>query len=274
MIAAMQVDFAPTAVDYARHRVGFPDSLFDRLASLGAGTAGQGVVDVGTGTGDLARGFASRGCRVIGVDRAPALLDQARALAQVANLTIDFRVATAEDTGLPDASADVVSAGQCWHWFDRPAAMREAGRILRRDGLIVIAHFDWLPLPGNMVEATERIIKAHNWTWRGGGGNGIHPNWLRELGEAGYRDLTSFSYDVDVTYGPEGWRGRVRASAGVAASLPPSRVEAVDRAVAAMLATRYPAEELVVPHRVFTVLGRRPGTPIVTIRPRPRWRRW
>jgi len=212
MVQRMRVDFAATASDYAHHRAGFPDSFFVRLAAMGIGRDGQTVVDLGTGTGDVARGFAARGGRVIGIDRARELMEQARLLDETAGVRVDYRVALAEATGLPSGCADVVSAGQCWQWFDRPAAMREATRLLRRDGRLVLAHFDWIPLAGNVVEATERIIKSYNWLWRLDGGNGMHPRWLRELAEAGYRDLESFSYDVDVPYTPEALRGRVRAS--------------------------------------------------------------
>jgi SAM-dependent methyltransferase len=271
----MRVDFAATAEDYARHRDGFPDSLYDRLLSgFAIGRMGQAVVDVGTGTGALARGFALRGCRVVGVDHAAPLLEQARTLDREAGVAIDYRVATAERTGLPDACADVVSAAQCWHWFDRPLAMCEAARLLRRDGRLAIVHFDWLPLAGNVVEATERLIRSYNWTWRLGGGNGMHPRWLGELAEGGFGDLETFSYDVEVRYSPESWRGRVRASAGVGASMSARRVAAFDRALDRLLATRFPEEALVVPHRLFAVIARRPADgPMPSARRRWRWMR-
>ncbi|MCB0062524.1 MAG: class I SAM-dependent methyltransferase, partial [Caldilineaceae bacterium] len=180
------VNFGLTASDYGKHRAGFPPSLFERLAPYGIGEPGQQVVDLGTGTGTLARGFASRGCDVIGIDPAAAMLAEARRLADAVALTIDFRLGKAEATGLPAQSADVVSAGQCWHWFDRPAAAAEVARILRPSGKVVIAHFDWLPLAGNVVAATEALIEEHNPAWHLGGGTGIYPQWLRDLGEAGF----------------------------------------------------------------------------------------
>ncbi len=76
----MKPDFGRTAADYARHRAGFPASLFERLCGLGIGLEGQDVVDLGTGTGTLGRGFARRGCRVIGIDPAAEMLEQAKAL--------------------------------------------------------------------------------------------------------------------------------------------------------------------------------------------------
>lgn len=42
----MRPDFGATAQDYARHRAGFPDSLFDRLSAFGLGKRGQSVVDL------------------------------------------------------------------------------------------------------------------------------------------------------------------------------------------------------------------------------------
>jgi len=75
----MNPDFGATSKDYARHRAGFPDSLFERLATFGIGLPGQRIVDLGTGTGTLARGFARRGCRVIGIDISEAMLQAARA---------------------------------------------------------------------------------------------------------------------------------------------------------------------------------------------------
>ena len=70
----MKPNFGATAQDYARYRAGFPDSLFDRLVKYGIGLAGQNILDLGTGTGSLARGFARRGCKVIGLDPAEPLL--------------------------------------------------------------------------------------------------------------------------------------------------------------------------------------------------------
>ena len=76
----MTVDFGRTATDYAAYRAEFPDEFFARLASLHLGIAGQRVVDMGTGTGAVARGFARGGCVVTGLDPAGAMLDQARRL--------------------------------------------------------------------------------------------------------------------------------------------------------------------------------------------------
>lgn len=251
-------NFGNAATEYRSFRAGFPDSIFDRLATFGVGLSGQVVVDLGTGTGTLARGFARRGCHAFGVDVDFRMVVQARELDRREGVGVTYVVAKAESTGLDRDMADVVVAGQCWHWFDRAKAANEVVRLLKPGGRLVIAHFDWLPLAGNVVEATEKLIMEHNPKWRMNGGAGVHPQWFPGLSEAGFRAIESFSYDVDVPYTPEAWRGRIRASAGITA-FDRSAVEDFDNDLATLLAKRFPASTLAVEHRVFAIVAQGPG---------------
>jgi len=253
----MATNFGAAAEDFARFRAGFPDSIFDRLAALGIGASGETIVDVGTGTGTLARGFALRGARVIGIDPDGRLLDQARRLDVAAGATVEYKIGSAEAIPLPDDVADVVSAGQCWHWFDGPKAAAEFSRITKPGGNVVVAYFSWIPFSGNVVEATERLIMKHNRNWNFGGGNGFDLGSLPHLQAAGFSRVETFSYDLDVPYTPEGWRGRIRASAGVGASLAPAEVEAFDAELAQILEGSFPGALLKIPHRVFTIVATR-----------------
>ncbi|MBM3395213.1 MAG: class I SAM-dependent methyltransferase, partial [Betaproteobacteria bacterium] len=101
------VDFGKTASDYGKHRAGFPAEFFWELSRLGIGMPGQRVVDLGTGTGTIARQLAAQGCAVTGIDRSEDMLQKARALAKEASVSAEFRLATAEDTGLATAAYDV-----------------------------------------------------------------------------------------------------------------------------------------------------------------------
>lgn len=254
----MAMDFGRTADDYARHRAGFPPRLFDRLSAERVVRPGMRLLDLGCGTGSLARGFARRGLRVTGLDVSAELIAAARALDREAGVEIRYIEGAAEATGEPAESFDVVTAGQCWHWFERDRAAAEVRRLLVPGGHAVIAHFDWVPLPGNVVDATERLIRAHNPAWAMHGGTGIHPRWLADLSRAGFLDLETFSFDVEVGYAHAGWRGRIRASAGISASLDPDAVERFDRELADLLRRRFPDDPLTVPHRCWAVVGRRP----------------
>jgi SAM-dependent methyltransferase len=255
----LAVDFGRTAQDYARHRAGFPADFFARVAPWGIGLPRQALLDLGTGTGTLARGFALRGCRVTGLDPAQPMLQQAHELDRAARVEVRYLAARAESSGLPDAAFDVISAGQCWHWFDRRRAAAECFRLLRHGGSLLIACLDWLPLPGSVVEATEVLILKHNPKWPFAGGNGFYPQAAADLSGAGFVGLESFSFDLDQPYSHEAWRGRIRASAGVAAVLPPQGVARFDEEHAALLRERFGREPLAVPHRVFALVGRKLG---------------
>ncbi|MFF7893208.1 hypothetical protein ACFZDI_15180 [Streptomyces sp. NPDC007907] len=58
-------------------------------------------------------------------------------------------------------------------------------------------------------------------------------------------------------YPPEAWRGRIRASAGVGASLPPDQVQRFDDALGRVLRERFPGEVVQVPHRTWAVVATR-----------------
>lgn len=254
------VDFGKTARDYARHRAGFPEAFFDRLSVFGIGRTGQRVLDLGTGTGTVARQLARRGCVVTGLDKSPSLIEEAKRLDAVEGVKINYALAPAEQTGFGKASIDVATAGQCWHWFDRPRAAREVRRVLIDSGWLVIAHFDWLPLTANVVARTEVLIQRHNPAWTLGGGTGLYPEWLGDVRAAGFTGVETFSFDVEVPYSHQGWRGRIRASAGVGASLAADAVDRFDAELAKLLGEHFPTEPLLVPHRVWAMVCRsRPG---------------
>jgi SAM-dependent methyltransferase len=252
------VDFGLTAEDYGRFRAGFPASLFDWLEAGDVIAPGLRVLDLGTGTGSLGRGFARCGCRVVGLDLSTDLIARARRLDAEAGVASVYVVGSANQAGLASEAFDIVAAGQCWHWFDRAAAAREALRLLKPGGRLVIAHFDWIPRNGNLVAATEELIRAHNPGWASSGPSGKHGRELTDAYLVGFEEIETFSLDEGVSYSHEAWRGRIRASAGVGASLPPARVAAFDEALATLLAERFPDDPQAVPHRVFCLTARAP----------------
>jgi SAM-dependent methyltransferase len=250
-------NFGLTADDYGEYRAGFPVQLIERLVAMDAVRAEDRAVDVGTGTGSLARLLAPHVASVLATDPAEPLLDQGRSHpGTLANITYEKGVA--EETGLPDESMDLVTAGQCWHWFDAERAAAELLRVLVPGGRLVIAHFDWLPLPGNVVEATESLILAHNPGWHLGGGTGLYPRWLTDVAAAGFTGIETFSFDLQIPYSHQAWVGRIRASAGVGASLAEDEVERFSAELSELLAVRYPEDPLAIPHRTWAVVSAKP----------------
>src|SRR5215471_18644990 len=109
-----KTDWNHAAGDYAKHRAGFADWFFDRMAATGLFRPGMRVLDLATGTGTLARGFAKRGGIVTGLDIAPAMMAEAKALDAQSGVSVEYVVAKAEATGQVEAGFDLVSAGTCW----------------------------------------------------------------------------------------------------------------------------------------------------------------
>jgi SAM-dependent methyltransferase len=252
-----KVDFGLTAGDYGKFRAGFPPELVDRLAERGVVGAETRALDVGTGTGTLARLLAARAASVVGTDPSAQMVEEAREIGGPDGLT--YEVGSAERIDAADSSYDLVTAGQCWHWFDRDGAAAEIRRVLVPGGHLVIAHFDWIPLPGNVVAATEELIVAYNPGWKMGGGTGIYPPWLADVANAGFEGIETFSFDLDAPYSHEAWVGRIRASAGVGASLPEEQVRAFSEDLTKLLAERFPDDPLAVPHRTWALVARNPG---------------
>ena len=127
--------FHAVAAAYARHRPGYPGAAVRRIlevAGLLPPRRDSLVVDIGCGTGISARAFAALGVRVIGIDSNASMLAEARA----AGGGTEYREGSAEDTGLPAASVDLLTAAQCFHWLDADRTVAEARRVLRPGGWI------------------------------------------------------------------------------------------------------------------------------------------
>ena len=107
----------------------------------------------------------------------------------------------------------------------------------------------------NVVAMTEHLVERYNPDWYLGNNSGIYPPWLSDVADAGFEAIETFSFDVQVAYSHEAWRGRIRASAGVGASLSSDMVASFDAELAAALKAGWPTEPLLVPHRVWALMG-------------------
>ncbi|MGH6609739.1 MAG: class I SAM-dependent methyltransferase [Burkholderiaceae bacterium] len=145
---------------YTRGRPTYPREIVEQLQRVGALKSGSNVADIGVGTGLSSEPFLRAGYAVIGVEpngKMRAAGDQF--LAQFAN----YRsvAGTAEKTTLPADAADLVIAGQAFHWFDVPRAAREVRRILRPGGWAALIWNDRQSTGSAFLAGYEALLRTH-----------------------------------------------------------------------------------------------------------------
>jgi SAM-dependent methyltransferase len=117
------------------------------------------VLDIATGTGNLAVPLARSGCVVTGIDIAPNLLEQARARAAQENLTIAFDEDDAEALPYADASFDAIVTMFGAQFAPRPALVAaECARVLKPGGKLAMANWDPTSFTGLMFKLGSKHV--------------------------------------------------------------------------------------------------------------------
>lgn len=142
--------FSTASERYAAFRPDYPAELYAWLASLSAER--NLAWDCATGSGQAALGLVPHFQRIVATD---ASAEQIRHAAPHAR--IDYRVATAEASGLADASVDLIAVAQAAHWFDLPRFHAEAKRALKRNGVIALWGYGRMVLPGELDAPFQRF---------------------------------------------------------------------------------------------------------------------
>lgn len=99
---------------------------------------GKTVLDFGCGSGENIVPLVERGARVIGIDISPELVELARKRLALAGAEATVRVGSAYETGLPNASVDVIFCVALVHHLDIERVRREMQRVLAKDGEIIL----------------------------------------------------------------------------------------------------------------------------------------
>lgn len=126
---AVAESFGADAERYDRARSSYPPELIRRVVS---GCPGTEVLDVGCGTGIVARQLRAAGCRVLGVDPDPRMA----AVARRGGLLVE--VSRFEEWDTRGRAFDAVVSGQAWHWIDPMIGAEKAAGVLREGGRLTV----------------------------------------------------------------------------------------------------------------------------------------
>jgi hypothetical protein len=97
------------------------------------------------------------------------------------------------------------------------------------------------------------LILRHRPGWRHANSTGINGQVLRDMQASGFVEIESFSFDVEIPFSREAWRGFIRTTSPIGASMTPEQVERFDSEHAKLLEGL--PQPLVIPHRVFAAVA-------------------
>jgi ubiquinone/menaquinone biosynthesis C-methylase UbiE len=207
--------FQAGAAAYELARPGYPDEAVAILRDdLGIG-ADTRVLDLAAGTGKLTRRLVELGATVTAVEPVAGMRTQ---LALVLP-EVEVVDGTAEDIPARDASVDVVTVAQAFHWFDAPAALAEIARVLRPGGQLVLLWNErnestpWVAEMSRLIGWHERTVSRYQ-----------HASWPAIVAASGrFSPLAERSISWDQPMTRELLADRVRSISYIAAMTSPER---------------------------------------------------
>ncbi|MBO4460801.1 MAG: class I SAM-dependent methyltransferase [Clostridiales bacterium] len=254
--AGKAFDWGRTSAEYARFRDIYPGEFYQKIADLGLCIEGQDVLDLGTGTGVLPRNMYRFGAHWVGTDISPEQIEQAKKLSAEAGMNIEYKAVSAEDIDYPAGSFDVVTACQCFWYFDHKKLMPKLYQLLRKDGRILVLFMAWLPYEDPVAGASEEMILKYSPNWTGGRET-MHPIHIPDEAFELFDLIDHDEYLLDVPFTRESWHGRVFASRGIGASLSGEELESWDKEHWALLEKIAPKEFTVKHYAAYAVLAKK-----------------
>jgi len=155
------------------------------------------VLDVGCGVGGTACYLAKNyGCRVVGVDILPKMVERSQERAVKMRLTglVEFKVADAQDLPFEDGHFDAVITESVTSFpADKQLAVNEYARVIKPGGFVGLNESTWLKVPPSqeLVEWVQQDVGAT-----------VEPltaeGWKDLLVKAGLKDIVVILKNVDV----------------------------------------------------------------------------
>ena len=259
-------DWGKTSNDYAKYRDIYPQTVYEKIAKRNLCVQGQKVLDLGTGTGVLPRNMYTYGAEWTGTDISEEQIAFAKKLAKEKKQNIEYLVVATENIAFPDDTFDVITACQCFYYFDKKEVIPKLASLLKKDGKLFVLYMVWLPMEDAIAKESEKLILKYNPQWTGAGET-RHPLWVssyvHELFEVVYQE----EFDVDVPFTRDTWNGRMRACRGIGASLSLQKTKEWESEHLAML-DRIATEKFTIKHqvRILELINRKDNNDEVKIK--------
>jgi len=201
--------FSDRVENYVKYRPGYPPELVGLLKER-CGLGRESVVaDVGSGTGILTKLFLGCGCVVHAVEPNREMREAAE---QFLRDCPGFRSVdgTAEETRLPAASVDLVTAAQAFHWFDREKCRSEFRRILKPGGWMVLVWNERQVGASPFLEAYEDLLHTFAPEYRKVDHRNVDEEAIAEFFAPSPFEATAFDNHQDLDF--DGLKGRLLSS--------------------------------------------------------------
>ncbi len=219
-------DWGRTSMDYAKYRDIYPQEFYEKILARGLCMQGQRVLDLGTGTGVLPRNLYRYGAKWIGTDQSENQIEQARRLSE--GMEISYEAVPAEELDFPDESFDVVTACQCFWYFDHDRLMPKLYRMLKSEGRILVLYMAWLPYEDAIAGASEKLVLKYSPKWSGAWET-MHPISIPNCYGEKFQLVYQEEFPLKVSFTRESWNGRMKACRGIGASLTEKEIAAWER---------------------------------------------
>lgn len=232
-------DFGKTSNDYAKFRDIYPEIFYDKIISRNMCINGQKVLDIGTGTGVLPRNLYKYGAKWTGIDISGKQIEQAKLLSD--GMNIDYYTMPTEKIIFPDNEFDIITACQCFWYFDHEQIATKLYNMLNPDGRILVLYMAWLPYEDIIAGASEKLVLKYSPNWSGAGET-IHPISIPDCYLKNFELVYHEEYPLYVHFTRESWNGRMKTCRGIGASLNKSEIAMFEKEHMQLLETIAPNE--------------------------------
>lgn len=239
-----EFDWGKASKDYAKYRDIYPDEFYQKIIDLGYCKENQKILDLATGTGVLPRNMYMYGGKWTGVDIAENQIKYAKKLSE--DLDIKYIVSQVEELEFEENSFDVITACQCFMYFDKNILLPKTHKWLKPNGHLLIMFMNWLPYESEIAYKSEELVLKYNPSWSGKGSTRSEietPDWLDDM----FTVSNKIAFDINVKFTRDTWHGRIKACRGIGTgALSKEEIAKWETEHKAMLSS-YP-EKFTIPH--------------------------